>query len=84
MAEILSYLKDAPAVKKNEDERNGAISDLVDGYVNSGQWSEAEKTLERHQPLFLPYWGNYLERLAITAGQQNAAAGCNPHLAKGN
>ena len=72
VAQILSYLKDAPAVKKNEDERNGAISDLVDGYVNSGQWSEAEKTLERHRPLFLPYWGNYLERLAITAGQQNA------------
>lgn len=71
-SQINSYLREVPAVKKNEDSRNYAIRELVDAYLDSGQWSEAEKTLERYQPLFLPYWGNYLERLAICAGQQNA------------
>ena len=71
-SQILSYLKEAPAVRKNEDRRNYAIRELVDAYLDSGQWSEAEKMLERHQPLFLPYWGDYLGRLAIVAGYQNA------------
>ena len=72
VAQILAYLKEAPAGKKNEDQRNNMIRDLFDAYVNNGQWAEAEKLLERHQPLFLPYWGNYLQRLAISAGYQNA------------
>ena len=71
-AQFLLYLKGAPAVKKNEDSRNYAIRELADAYLDSGQWLDAEKLLERHQALFLPYWGNYLELLAIRAGQQNA------------
>lgn len=72
VGQILAYLKEAPATKKNEDQRNYAITELFDAYTNNGQWSDAEKLIERYQPLFLQGWGNYLERLAITAGYQNA------------
>ncbi|HKP69263.1 MAG TPA: hypothetical protein VJV05_08265, partial [Pyrinomonadaceae bacterium] len=61
VAQVLAYLKEAPSIKKNENQRNYAVTELFAAYVNNGQWSEAEKLTERHQSLFLPYWGNYLE-----------------------
>jgi hypothetical protein len=70
---ILSYLKQASGRSKNEDNRRSALWYLFDAYLDTGNWQAGEKLILENQPAFLQYWGNYLERLAICAGRQNAS-----------
>ncbi len=69
---IISYLKQFSPTAKTEDNKRSALWSLFDAYYKTGDWRLAEKLLNENQTIFLQGWGNYLERLAICAGQQNA------------
>jgi hypothetical protein len=67
-----SYLKQASQNPANKAARESAARSLFDSYVETADWQSAEKLLLGNQDSFLPNWGNYLERLAICAGQQDS------------
>ncbi len=69
---LLDYLRQVKKNADNESSITNATHSLFDAYTNVGNWQAAEKLLHERQPIFLPYWGGYLQRLAISAARQNA------------